>query len=71
MGSRKGEEGIGRGKEGKCINKIIGSFSIILFIFMLFKRIFLLYRFSFNAKAIEFFRSMIIIDKLSYPEVSD
>lgn len=38
---------------------------------MLFKRIFLLYRFSFNAKATEFFRSMIIIDKISYSEVSD
>lgn len=35
---------------------------------MLFKRIFLL---SFNAKAIKFFRSMIIMDKISYPEVSD
>lgn len=38
---------------------------------MLFKRIFLLYRFLFNAKAIEFFRSMIIMDKINYPEVSD
>lgn len=70
-GFKEGRRGDREGKEGKCINKIIGFFSIILFIFMLFKRIFLLYRFSFNAKAIEFFRSMIIIDKLSYPEVSD
>lgn len=65
MGSRQRRRGDREREEGKCINKIIGFFSIILFIFMLFKRIFLLYRFSFNAKAIEFFRSMIIMDKIS------